>query len=91
MISHWTGGRWKSPVHRVAQYPKTSSSSSSSSVSLSSSSPRLSLVYFTGPRSDVIVEPLNGEGEKIEAGEYARRKLFAGNWKKGEDKKLQNR
>lgn len=65
MISLWTGGRWKSPLHRVAQLPGSSS--------------RLSIVFFTAPGYDVVVDPIDGKNEAVIAGDYLMKKLKAGN------------
>lgn len=45
LIERWTNGVYKSPLHRVALAPNRTDS-------------RLSIVYFSGPKSDTVVSPL---------------------------------
>ena len=59
LLARWTNDRWRATSHRVAQ-PKAGSAKASAG--------RLSIVYFTGPHPDTLVECLpsakcKGEGE----------------------------
>ncbi len=65
MLAHWSGGRWRSAIHRMLP-PATAADD----VSL------LSLVYFCEPDPDTMIEPLGG-GEAVNAGEYLRAKIDA--------------
>ncbi|MFQ3613143.1 MAG: 2OG-Fe(II) oxygenase family protein [Cyanobacteriota bacterium] len=75
LIARWTNDRWRSTLHRVINPPRT----------LSGSTRRLSLVYFTGPRSDAWIECLPTcqsdinppRYEAVRAGEYIRSKIEA--------------
>lgn len=68
MLSHWSGGRWRSTWHRVVTppgpppYPE-----------------RTSIVYFHSPNADAVIAPLPGREADaftpITAGEYLRAKL----------------
>jgi len=48
LLSRWTNGRWKSNVHRVVNPPRH----------LTGSTERLSIVLFTGPNNDALIECL---------------------------------
>lgn len=56
LLARWTNGRWKATLHRVAR-PQAGAAS------------RLSIVYFTGPHPETLVEALPSEkcsrGEKL--------------------------
>ena len=69
LIQRWTNGKWKSATHRV--------------VNSNLDNERLSMVFFTSPHKDTIVDPLPGtfldEADKlyepISASQYVREKL----------------
>lgn len=65
MLALWSGGRWRSAVHRVLPPP-----------SAAPAEELLSLVYFCEPDPDTLVEPLGG-GEAVVAGDYLRAKIEA--------------
>ena len=48
LLSRWTNGRWKSNVHRVVDSPRD----------VGHSTRRISIVFFTGPNHDAIIEGL---------------------------------
>jgi len=56
LLARWTNGRWKATLHRVARAPPGRAS-------------RVSIVYFTGPNPETLVEALPSEkcsqGEKL--------------------------
>ena len=74
LIQVWTNDRWRSPPHRVLA-PTAAAPS------------RLSLVFFTGPADETLVEALPGcygDGvpkryEPVTSGEHLRRKIRASN------------
>jgi isopenicillin N synthase-like dioxygenase len=73
LMERWTNGRWKSTLHRVTNPSRA----------LTGSTQRLSMVAFTGPRDDVVVECLPScqsvdrpaRFEPVSAGDYVRSKL----------------
>lgn len=71
LIALWANGRWRSAMHRV----------SNDAIARR----RLSLVFFTGPRDDALIEPiLAGAGDSarhgpVRAGEHLRAKLAKSN------------
>lgn len=68
LMALWTGGRWVSTMHRVAN-PEEGNTSS-----------RLSIPFFHQPNHDAVVEPMAGEGQAVVAGEWMAmktQKLFA--------------
>ena len=73
LIPVWTNGRFTSALHRVVATPELLHSD------------RLSIVYFTGPADDVLVEPVQqNDGEALQfqpvlAGEHLRAKLASTN------------
>jgi len=71
LISQWTNDRWLSNLHRVANTTKISEEG------------RLSIVFFSGPNSNWIVECVPGQGKKkyppVRAGDYLKMKLEASN------------
>jgi isopenicillin N synthase-like dioxygenase len=81
LIEIWTNGLFKSPVHRVVM-PDVEPSEQPRQ-------PRLSLVLFTGPSNNSLIEPIRacqryGDGVQsiyspVVAGEYLRRKLSNSN------------
>lgn len=76
LIQVWSNDRWRSPPHRVVNPPPGSTPRS-----------RLSLVFFTGPDEETMIEALPGTHgpdrpkryEPVLAREHLRRKLQAGN------------
>lgn len=79
LIEIWTNGTFKSPLHRVVM-PDVPASSIRMV-------PRLSVVYFTGPSGDSLIEPIKDLGPKcggsryepVLALEHLRRKLINSN------------
>jgi len=78
LMERWTNRRWKSTMHRV-NLP---------SLPELQAAPRLSLVFFTGPREDAVVEVLptcvdpdtkEGQFPPIRAGEHLREKVRRSN------------
>jgi len=65
MLSHWTGGRWRSAIHRML--PPVGAAANES---------LLSLVYFCEPDPDTMITPFGG-GDTVNAGEYLRSKVDA--------------
>ena len=65
LLAHWTGGRWRSAIHRVL--PPTGAAAEQS---------LLSLVYFCDPDPETMITPFDG-GETVNAGEYLRSKIEA--------------
>jgi len=65
MLAHWTGGRWRSAIHRML--PPTGAAAAHS---------LLSVVYFCEPDPETMITPLGG-GEAVNAGEYLRAKIAA--------------
>jgi len=76
LIQVWTNDRWRSPPHRVITPPEGTPPQA-----------RLSLVFFTGPADDTMIEALPGTHditrpmryEPILSGEHLMRKLTASN------------
>ncbi|HEY1179935.1 MAG TPA: hypothetical protein VGF17_27580, partial [Phytomonospora sp.] len=60
----WTGGRWVSTMHRVVNPPPEHAASS-----------RVSIPFFYLPDHDAVIEPVDGGGEPVVAGEWMSRKL----------------
>ena len=85
LLQVWTNDRWRSAPHRVVNPPPGSAPR-----------PRLSLVFFTGPADDTVVEPLpNCHGpevpkkyEPVSAREHLLRKLGRSNTDVLKDLKL---
>jgi isopenicillin N synthase-like dioxygenase len=75
LIARWTNDRWRSSVHRVVNPPRDAKGSTK----------RLSLVFFSNPRDDALIECLptcTGAGRPakyppVHAGEYVMSKLSA--------------
>jgi isopenicillin N synthase-like dioxygenase len=73
LVSRWTNGRWRSTLHRVVNPPRDTHASTR----------RLSLVFFSGPNDDAIIECLptcHGPGRPalyppVVARDYIRAKL----------------
>ncbi len=65
MLAHWSGGRWRSAIHRVM--PPTAAAPDCG---------LLSLVYFCEPDPETMITPLGG-GPTVNAGEYLRSKIAA--------------
>ncbi len=65
MLAHWSGGRWRSAIHRVL--PPVGAAAAES---------LLSLVYFCEPDPETMVTPFGG-GETVNAGDYLRAKIDA--------------
>jgi isopenicillin N synthase-like dioxygenase len=76
LIQVWTNDRWRSPPHRVVNPPGGAKPCS-----------RLSLVFFTGPANDTIIEALPGchgpdrpkRYDPVTSGEHLQRKLTRSN------------
>lgn len=64
MLAHWSGGRWRSAIHRML--PPDSMDEG-----------LLSLVYFCEPDPDTLVTPLRGDAPPVLAGNYLRAKIEA--------------
>jgi isopenicillin N synthase-like dioxygenase len=64
MLALWSGGRWRSAIHRVL--PPSDQAQE-----------LLSVVYFCEPDPDTIIRPLHGDGEPVRAGDYLRAKIEA--------------
>ena len=65
MLAHWTGGRWRSAIHRVL--PPVGAAAAES---------MLSLVYFCEPDPETMITPFGG-GHTVNAGRYLRSKIDA--------------
>lgn len=65
MLAHWSGGRWRSAIHRML--PPVGAAAAES---------LLSVVYFCEPDPVTMIEPLGG-GTPVNAGEYLRAKIEA--------------
>ena len=94
LIEVWTNGRWRSALHRVVGEPDAVAvyATAEEVVPAAAELERLSLVFFSGPRDDVLVEPLPlpAEGppeggraplrfEPVVAGAWLRAKLAQSN------------
>ncbi len=66
MLAHWSGGRWRSAIHRMLP-----------PVGDAVHQELLSLVYFCEPDPDTIVTPLRGDAPPVLAGDYLRAKIAA--------------
>ena len=64
LLTMWSGGRWRSALHRVLPPPVDAPDES-----------LISLVYFGGADRDLLVEPLGGVLPAVVAGEYLRGRL----------------
>jgi len=65
MLAHWSGGRWRSAIHRML--PPTGEAAQRS---------LLSVVYFCEPDPETMIQPFGG-GEAVNAGDYLRAKIAA--------------
>jgi isopenicillin N synthase-like dioxygenase len=66
LMSHWTGGRWRSTRHRVLPPDPRDPHEE-----------LLSLVFFHEPDPDARIEPLDRSGSTVVAGDYIRAKYEA--------------
>lgn len=66
MLAHWSGGRWRSAIHRMLPPDPQAVDES-----------LLSLVYFCEPDPDILVVPLSGSAPPVRAGDYLRAKIDA--------------
>ena len=66
LLAHWSGGRWRSAIHRML--PPAAHAVDES---------LLSLVYFCDPDPDTVVVPFDGDAAPITAGDYLRSKIAA--------------
>jgi isopenicillin N synthase-like dioxygenase len=64
MLAHWSGGRWRSAIHRM---PTPTAPDDG----------LLSLVYFCDPDPDTLVVPLRGNAPPVLAGDYLTAKIAA--------------
>ena len=64
MLAHWSGGRWRSAIHRM---PAPSEPDDG----------LMSLVYFCDPDPDTLVVPLHGDAAPVLAGDYLKAKIAA--------------
>ena len=65
MLAHWSGGRWRSAIHRMLPPSQAAADES-----------LLSLVYFCEPDPETMIVPFGG-GESVNAGDYLRSKIDA--------------
>lgn len=65
MLAHWSGGRWRSAIHRML--PPVGAAATES---------LLSVVYFCEPDPATMIEPFGG-GTPVNAGDYLRSKIEA--------------
>ena len=65
MLAHWSGGRWRSAIHRML--PPVGAAATGS---------LLSVVYFCEPDPETMIQPLGG-GVAVNAGAYLRSKIEA--------------
>jgi isopenicillin N synthase-like dioxygenase len=63
MLAHWSGGRWRSAIHRIG--PPADDAGE-----------LLSVVYFCEPDPETMIVPMGG-GEAVNAGDYLRAKIEA--------------
>jgi isopenicillin N synthase-like dioxygenase len=66
LLAHWSGGRWRSAIHRMLPPAPDALDES-----------LLSLVYFCDPDPDTVVVPLTGTAPPITAGDYLTAKIAA--------------
>ena len=66
MLTHWSGGRWRSAIHRM-QAPDP----------MHPDEGLLSVVYFCEPDPETMIVPLSGDAPPVNAGEYLRAKIDA--------------
>lgn len=66
MLAHWSGGRWRSAIHRM-QPPDPAQPDAG----------LLSVVYFCEPDPETMITPLRGDGPTVNAGDYLRAKIEA--------------
>jgi isopenicillin N synthase-like dioxygenase len=64
MLAHWSGGRWRSAIHRMPAPTEPDDG-------------LLSLVYFCDPDPDTMVVPLQGDAPPVLAGDYLKAKIAA--------------
>jgi isopenicillin N synthase-like dioxygenase len=64
MLAHWSGGRWRSAIHRMPAPTEADDG-------------LLSLVYFCDPDPDTVVVPLRGDATPVLAGDYLTAKIAA--------------
>ena len=76
LMSVWSNGRWHSPVHRVRAPSHRQEVSSRHQ-------DRCSIIFFTGPQSTTLVEPITRSSDEslkfapVEAGQHLARKILA--------------
>lgn len=66
MLAHWSGGRWRSAIHRM-QAPDAAAPDTG----------LLSVVYFCEPDPETMIVPLHGDAPPVNAGDYLRAKIEA--------------
>jgi isopenicillin N synthase-like dioxygenase len=64
MLAHWSGGRWRSAIHRMPAPTEPDDG-------------LLSLVYFCDPDPDTMVVPLHGDAPPVLAGDHLKAKIAA--------------
>ena len=66
MLAHWSGGRWRSAIHRMPPPASTAPADELTSV-----------VYFCEPDPETMIVPLHGDAPAVNAGDYLRAKIAA--------------
>jgi len=64
MLSLWSGGRWRSAIHRVPAPAHDDLGP-------------MSIVYFCEPDPETMISPVSGSGPTVNAGDYLRSKIDA--------------
>lgn len=66
LLSYWTGNRWRSALHRVANPP----------TGMTRGTDRLSMVAFFDPNEDAVIHPIGSQAtQTVIAGEYIDNKI----------------
>ena len=72
MMAHWSGGRWRSAIHRIPAPGEAASGNDNDN----DNEDLLSIVYFCEPDPETMIQPIGG-GEVVNAGEYLHAKIAA--------------